>query len=54
MSVQIGANLGSFFGQVLLLSEIHTSALVAAGAAAAIAGGFLVLEIVVGDLTGGS
>jgi len=39
-SVQIGANLGSFFGQKLYLSEEHVRILVAAGAAGAIAAAF--------------
>lgn len=61
-SVQIGANLGSFFGQKLHLADEQTSTLVAAGAAAAIAaafnapiaGVFFALEIIIGDLTGSS
>jgi CIC family chloride channel protein len=61
-SVQIGANLGSFFGQKLRLNEEQTSVLVAAGAAAAIAaafnapiaGVFFALEIIIGDLSGSS
>jgi chloride channel protein, CIC family len=60
-SVQIGANLGSFFGQILHLSDDRTRALVAAGAAAAIsaafnapiAGIFFSLELIIGDLGGG-
>lgn len=39
-SVQIGANLGSYFGETLHLSEEHMRILVAAGAAAAIAAAF--------------
>lgn len=39
-SVQIGANLGSFFGQYLHLSEERVQLLVAAGAASAIAAAF--------------
>lgn len=39
-SVQIGANLGSWFGQQLHLSEDHIRILVAAGAAGAIAAAF--------------
>ncbi|HEX2621563.1 MAG TPA: chloride channel protein [Phototrophicaceae bacterium] len=39
-SVQIGANLGSWFGQKLHLSESHVRILVAAGAAGAIAAAF--------------
>lgn len=39
-SVQIGANLGSFFGQYLRLSEERIQLLVAAGAASAIAAAF--------------
>lgn len=59
-SVQIGANLGSLFGQVLHLSDERVRALVAAGAAAGIAaafnapiaGVFFALEIVLGELSG--
>lgn len=59
-SVQIGANLGSMFGQVLHLSDERVRALVAAGAAAGIAaafnapiaGVFFALEIVLGELSG--
>jgi CIC family chloride channel protein len=39
-SVQIGANIGSFFGQWLHLSEEHIRLLMAAGAASAIAAAF--------------
>jgi len=59
-SVQIGANLGSMFGQWLHLSDERVRALVAAGAAsgiaaafnAPIAGVFFALEIVLGELSG--
>lgn len=61
-SVQIGANLGSMFSQILHLSEERTRTLVAAGAAGAIAaafnapiaGVFFSLEIVLGELSGGA
>ena len=60
-SVQIGANLGSFFGQVLRLSDDRVRTLVAAGAAGAIAaafnapiaGIFFALELIIGELGGG-
>ncbi len=60
-SVQIGANLGSFFGQVLHQSDDRTRALVAAGAAGAIsaafnapvAGIFFALELIIGELSSG-
>ena len=60
-SVQIGANLGSFFGQVLRQSDDRTRTLVAAGAAGAIsaafnapiAGIFFALELIIGELGGG-
>ena len=60
-SVQIGANLGSFFGQVLRQSDERTRTLVAAGAAGAIsaafnapiAGIFFALELIIGELSGG-
>jgi len=56
-SVQIGANLGSFFGQYLGLSEERVVLLVAAGAASAIAaafnapiaGVFFAIEIILGQ-----
>jgi CIC family chloride channel protein len=56
-SVQIGANLGSFFGQYLELSEERIQLLVAAGAASAIAsafnapiaGVFFALEVILGN-----
>ncbi|HSD85780.1 MAG TPA: chloride channel protein [Anaerolineae bacterium] len=59
-SVQIGANLGSMFGQWLHLSDERVRTLVAAGAAggiaaafnAPIAGVFFALEIIVGELAG--
>ncbi|MCB8966349.1 MAG: chloride channel protein [Ardenticatenaceae bacterium] len=59
-SVQIGANLGSMFGQWLHLSDDRIRALVAAGAAAGIsaafnapiAGIFFALEIVLGEIGG--
>lgn len=59
-SVQIGANLGSMFGQWLHLSDERIRALVAAGAAAGIAaafnapiaGVFFALEIVLGEIGG--
>lgn len=59
-SVQIGANLGSMFGQKLHLSEERLRALVAAGAAsgiaaafnAPIAGVFFALEIILGEISG--
>lgn len=58
-SVQIGANLGSMFGQLLRLSDDRTRSLVAAGAAGGIAAGFnapiagmfFALEIVIGELS---
>ena len=60
-SVQIGANLGSFLGQVLRQSDDRTHTLVAAGAAGAIAaafnapiaGIFFALELIIGELGGG-
>ena len=60
-SVQIGANLGSFLGQVLRQSDDRTRTLVAAGAAGAIAaafnapiaGIFFALELIIGELSGG-
>ena len=59
-AVQIGANLGSMFGQILHLSEERTRTLVAAGAASAIAaafnapiaGVFFALEIILGEIGG--
>jgi len=61
-SVQIGANLGGFFGQRLRLSDDRVRLLVAAGAAggiaaafrAPIAGVFFALEIILGDFSTGS
>ncbi len=61
-SVQIGANLGSMFGQWLNLSDERVRTLAAAGAAggiaaafnAPIAGVFFALEIVLGELSGGA
>jgi CIC family chloride channel protein len=61
-SVQIGANLGSFFGQKLRLSDERIRALVAAGSAsgiaaafnAPIAGVFFALEIILGEISGGA
>lgn len=62
-SVQIGANLGSFFGQRLYLSEERVRLLVGAGAASAIAaafnapiaGVFFALEVILnGEFTTGS
>ena len=61
-SVQIGANLGSLFGQRLHLSDDRVRLLVAAGVAsgvaaafkAPIAGVFFALEIILGDLSTGS
>lgn len=61
-SVQIGANLGSFAGQKLRFSDDWIRTLVAAGVAAGIsaafnapiAGVFFALEIVLGEITGGS
>jgi CIC family chloride channel protein len=59
-SVQIGANLGSMFGQWLHLSDERLRALAAAGAAsgiaaafnAPIAGVFFALEIILGEISG--
>lgn len=59
-SVQIGASLGSFFGQKLRLSDERTRTLTAAGAAAAIAaafnapiaGVFFAIEIILGEIAG--
>lgn len=59
-SVQIGANFGSMFGQLLHLSDDRVRTLVASGAAGAIAaafnapiaGIFFALEIIMGELTG--
>jgi len=59
-SVQIGANLGSMFGQVFHMSDDRIRTLVAAGAASAIAaafnapiaGVFFALEIVLGEISG--
>ena len=61
-SVQIGSNLGSFFGQRLKMSDERMRALVAAGAAsgvaaafnAPIAGVFFALEIILGEISGGA
>ncbi len=61
-SVQIGANLGSMFGQWLRLSDDRLRTLVVAGAAggiaaafnAPIAGVFFALEIVLGELSSGA
>jgi CIC family chloride channel protein len=58
-SVQIGSNLGSFFGQKLHLDEERVRLLVAAGAASAvaaafnapIAGVFFALELILGEFT---
>lgn len=58
-SVQIGANLGSFLGQRLRLSEDRLRVLVAAGTASAvaaafkapIAGVFFALEVILGEFT---
>ncbi len=58
-SVQIGANLGSFIGQKLRLSDDRTRLLVAMGAAsgiaaafnAPIAGVFFAIELILGELT---
>ena len=59
-SVQIGANLGSMFGQVFRMSDERIRTLVAAGTASAIAaafnapiaGVFFALEIVMGEIGG--
>ena len=61
-SVQIGASLGSMFGQKLQLSDDRVRSLVAAGAAsgiaaafnAPIAGVFFGLEIILGEISGGA
>ncbi len=61
-SVQIGANLGSMFGQWLNLADERVRTLAAAGAAAGIAaafnapiaGIFFAIEIVLGELSGGA
>lgn len=60
-SVQIGANIGSMFGQWVRLSDERMRALVAGGAAAGvaaafnapIAGVFFAMEIVLGEISGG-
>ncbi len=59
-SVQIGANIGSMFGQLLHLSDERMRSLAAAGAAAGIAaafnapiaGVFFSLEIILGEISG--
>jgi CIC family chloride channel protein len=61
-SVQIGSYLGSMFGQLLHFSDERMRALVAAGAAsgisaafnAPIAGVFFALEVILGEISGGS
>lgn len=61
-SVQIGANIGSFFGSRLRFSEERVRTLVAAGSAAGIAaafnapiaGVFFAVEIILGELSGGA
>ncbi len=61
-SVQIGANVGSMFGQWLHMSDERMRTLVAAGAAsgiaaafnAPIAGVFFALEIILGEISGGA
>jgi chloride channel protein, CIC family len=61
-SVQVGANLGSMFGQRLRLSDERVRLLVAAGVAsgiasafrAPIAGVFFALEVILGDISVGS
>jgi chloride channel protein, CIC family len=61
-SVQIGANLGSMFGQIFRMSDERIRTLVAAGAASAIAaafnapiaGVFFALEIILGEISGNS
>jgi CIC family chloride channel protein len=61
-SVQIGANIGSFFGQKLGMSDERVRTLVAAGAAGGIAAGFnapiagvfFALEIILGEVSGPS
>lgn len=61
-SVQIGANIGSFFGQKLRFSEEQLRLLVGAGAASAIsaafnapiAGVFFALEVILGEFTSGA
>ena len=61
-AVQIGANLGSLLGQRFRMSDERIRTLVAAGAASAIAaafnapiaGVFFALEIVLGEISGGS
>ena len=61
-SVQIGASLGSLFGQNFRMSDERTRTLVASGAAAGIsaafnapiAGVFFALEIILGELSGGA
>lgn len=61
-SVQVGANIGSWIGQLLRLSEERTRALVAGGAAAGIAaafnapiaGVFFALEVLIGEISSSS